>query len=84
MPLYFFNIREGDELILDPDGSWLPDEATARIEAVTAARSLLATAVLSGRLPLDHAIEVTEAGLTVIAVTYAESVGVAADRGSRL
>jgi hypothetical protein len=77
MPLFFFNIREGEELIRDPDGSDLPDAAAARAEAITAARSLLAAAVILGRLPLEHAIEVTdEHAAGVLTVTYGDSVGV--------
>lgn len=76
MPVFFFNIREAGELILDPDGSDLVDLAAARTEAIKAARSLLGAAVLAGRLPLDHAIVVTDVeGGEVLNITYAESVG---------
>jgi hypothetical protein len=75
MPVYFFNIREGEALIVDPEGSDLPDEAAMRAYAVDAARDLLSAAVLAGRLPLDHAIEVTdEAGRPVLTVAYADAV----------
>jgi hypothetical protein len=78
MPVYFFNIQEGTELIGDPDGSDLADPAAARAEALVAARSLLAAAVIGGKLPLSHAIRVTDAaGHPVLTVTFAESVGVA-------
>lgn len=78
MPVFFLNIREGAELILDPDGSEHADLTAARGEAVRAARSLLGAAVLAGRLPLDHAIIVADAeGNELLVITYAESVGTA-------
>lgn len=76
MPVFFLHIREGAELIRDPDGSELADLAAARTEAIRAARCLLGAAVLAGRLPLDHAIIVAdEHGGELLVMTYAESVG---------
>lgn len=75
MPLYFFNIREGTSLIDDPEGSDLPDAAAAHAYAVKAARALLSDEVHRGRLPLGHAIEVTdERGEAVLRVTFGDSV----------
>ena len=75
MPHYFFHVREGESLICDPEGSDLPNEAAARAYAVAAARSLLSTDVLAGRLPLSHAIEVAdEGGRTLLIVAFGEAV----------
>lgn len=76
MPVFFLHVREGAELIRDPDGGEFADLAAARGEAVRAARSLLGAAVLAGRLPLDHAIVVADAdGGELLAITFAQSVG---------
>jgi hypothetical protein len=41
MPRFFFNLREGDVLISDPEGSILPDIETARDVARQTAREML-------------------------------------------
>ena len=76
MPHYYFHIREGAELISDPDGVDLADPDTARDTAIQAARSLLSAAVSEGRLPLRDAIVVEDAsGTGVLELTYGEAVG---------
>lgn len=75
MPVYFFHIREGEAIIRDSDGIDLVDEAAAHAHAVKGARSLLSTAVLEGRLPLDHSIiAIDESGRQVLEITYREAV----------
>lgn len=41
MPRYYFHIRENRRIIEDSDGAELPDLASAKQEAVLAARELL-------------------------------------------
>jgi len=41
MPRFFFNIRNGDDYIADPDGTELADLDAAVEEALTGARELL-------------------------------------------
>lgn len=75
MPLYYFHIREGDELISDIEGLKLAGEADARLHAVKGARSLLSSAVLQGRLPLGHMILVADAdGNTIAEIRYGDAV----------
>jgi predicted ArsR family transcriptional regulator len=60
---FFFNIREGDELIEDPDGTLLLDLTSAISEANGAARELLAAQTemvgrsmgAASRLPMKRA-----------------------------
>ena len=74
MPRYFFHIRDG-ESIDDPDGMYLPDTRTARLEAMRSARDLMAEDVRRGRLSLTSWIEVTdEHGEAIFAVPFAEAV----------
>jgi hypothetical protein len=41
MPLYFFDIREGDDLVEDDTGLWFPDSESAEREAAQAAACIL-------------------------------------------
>ena len=74
MPRFFFHIRDG-ESVDDPDGMYLPDTRSARMEAVRSARDIMAEDVRRGRLPLSSWIEVTdENGEAIFAVPFAEAV----------
>jgi hypothetical protein len=41
MPPFLLNIRDGDTLLRDPEGSEFPDLETARAEALAGARDVL-------------------------------------------
>ena len=74
MPRFFFHIRDG-ESVEDPDGMFLPDARTARLEAVRSARDIMAEDVRRGRLSLSSLIEVTdENGEPILAVPFSEVV----------
>lgn len=76
MPRFFFHIRDG-ESIEDPDGMYLPDTRSARIEALRSARDIMAEDVRRGRLALSSWIEVTdENGEAIFAVPFAEAVDI--------
>ena len=49
MPRFFLHIEDGTQRIEDDEGSELPDLATARREALKAARQLWAAAILDNR-----------------------------------
>jgi len=72
MPLYYFHIRNGDKLELDPDGTELPDLEAAFAEAVKVARELVDEVDDLGR---DAAIEITDgAGDTVLTVSFSDTL----------
>lgn len=48
MSRFYFHIRMGDQVVIDQEGSDLPDPAAAREEALAAARQILADAIRSG------------------------------------
>ena len=74
MPRFFFHLRDG-ESIDDPDGMYLPDMHTARLEAVRSARDIMAEDVRRGHLELSHWIEVTdEQGEAIFALPFREAV----------
>jgi hypothetical protein len=57
MTRYFLHIKDGAELLLDPEGSDLFDLDAARMEAIEGARQLIGAAVLAGDpLGLQRAI----------------------------
>ena len=76
MPRFFFHIRDG-ESVDDPDGMFLPDARTARLEAIRSARDIMAEDVRRGRLSLSSSIEVTdENGEPILAVPFREVVDI--------
>jgi hypothetical protein len=71
MPRFFFHIRDGDELIEDPDGSVLPDLEAARVEAIEGARAIVAAKVLAGKLIDGQKFEITdESGNTLDLIPF--------------
>jgi hypothetical protein len=74
MPRFFFHVRDG-EPVDDPDGMFLPDMRSARLEAVRSARDFMAEDLRRGRLHLSSWIEVTdEQGEAIFALPFAEAV----------
>jgi len=75
MPQYFFHTRGGPVEAEDFEGMELGDEAAAYAEALRGARSIIAGAVLEGRLSLAERIEVVdEAGRPVLTLPFADAV----------
>ncbi len=68
MPRFYLNIRDGEDLIEDPEGSDLPDLAAARAEALSAARELLAERLKAGGVVNGQAMEIVDETGTVRAV----------------
>jgi hypothetical protein len=66
MALYYFHLRDGQDVLLDPEGEELSDMAAVAQRALAAARSILSTEVLQGRLPLDMHIDVEDASGAVV------------------
>ncbi len=74
MKRFFFNIREGDELIEDPDGTLLLDLTSAISEANGTARELLAAQIRNGRSVVGRSIEIADEARTVVAVIALRSI----------
>jgi hypothetical protein len=72
MPLYYFHIRNRDELEVDPDGTELPDIDAALTEALMVARELTA------EIPAydgSTIIEVADGGgRTVLTVPFSDAL----------
>jgi hypothetical protein len=74
MPRYFFNMRIGNELILDPEGEELRDPGHAWNVARTTIREILKTGG-DQRLILTAIVEVTDdEGEIVLEFPFAEAI----------
>lgn len=59
MPKYYFHIRDGQDLALDPEGAEFETLEAARKEAANSARELLAQRLLRGDVIDGQAFELT-------------------------
>ena len=77
MARYFFHIKDGAELIQDPEGSELATMEDARSQALKSARELWADAIKSGRsLGADAVVIADErGGLTFVPMAEALPIG---------
>lgn len=80
---FYFNLRDGDALLLDPEGVELPNiDAVAR-RAHAAARDLLSEELREGRVRLDLCLDVRdEAGSTVYGLPFIEAIEVVSPSSS--
>jgi hypothetical protein len=77
MARYFFHLRDGQDVLLDPDGIDLPDPVTIVAKALAAARSILSADALEGRLQLDLRIDVEdEGGSLVHRLAFADAIAI--------
>ncbi len=75
MPLYFFHLRDGTDILLDPDGLQLKGEKEVAIRALKAARSLISDDALNGHINLRCHIDVEdEAGNVVHCLAFNDAV----------
>ena len=75
MPLYFLHVRGGQAPVEAAEGWELADDATAHANAISAARSLIASDVLDGILDLSARIDVEdENGTPLFTVPFAAAV----------
>jgi hypothetical protein len=77
VPVYFFHIVEGDELIRDPEGVEQPDAAAARQAAIDGASALVTDAVKRGERSYGGRLDVEdERGGLVLTVAFRCDVNV--------
>jgi hypothetical protein len=60
MHRFYFHIRSGEEVIIDQEGMDLPDVNAARLEALAAARHILADAIKSGKVDTPEAFVIAD------------------------
>lgn len=75
MARYYFHLRDGHDLLMDPEGREVSDVSQVRTLALKDARSLISQDALSGRINLQQAIEVLdERGAVVHRLAFADAV----------
>ncbi len=75
MPRYFLHVREAGDLVEDPDGVDFPDVAAARMEAVEAAREIMAEHIRKGLDVSGWSFEIADgSGRPVMTVPFSEAI----------
>jgi hypothetical protein len=75
--IYFFHLIEGEDLLLDPEGTELADHAAVARAALCSARSIMSSEVSAGRLPLDMRIEVENGdGALIHRLPFADAIDI--------
>lgn len=75
MALYYFHLRDGEDILLDPEGVDLSDREAVEKAALVTARALLGAEVREGRVRLDMRLDVEdEAGALVHRLAFADAV----------
>lgn len=76
MSRFYFHLRDGTDVLLDPDGSEMSrEQAVSR--ALQEARALIADEALRGRVDLDQRIDVEdEQGGLVHSLQFADAVDI--------
>lgn len=67
MPCFHFDLQKGDTINRDDDGAEFPDIAAARLEALMAAREILAEAIKSSSEDVPEYFIITDCDRTVLA-----------------
>ncbi len=76
MPLYFFHLKDGIDVVLDPEGLQMPAEAVPGA-ALFQARDCMAGDIRTGRLDLRFRIDVhDEAGEIVHSLPFGDALEV--------
>ena len=76
MPRYFFHVYD-DIVAKDEEGAELPNVAAARLNALVAARDLIAEQVRHGYIVLSHWIDVTdEQGDAVLTIAFRDAIDI--------
>ena len=67
MTKFYFNVRDGDNIATDEEGSEMPDIYYAENEAIQAAREIMAEKVLNGEFINGQSFEISDENGTVVA-----------------
>ena len=75
MALYYFHLRDGVDVLLDPEGCELSNLAAAEARALASARSILGADALEGLLKLDMRVDVEDSmGVIVHSLEFQDAV----------
>ncbi len=77
MARFYFHLRDGTDVLLDPDGREFSDAVKIPAAALAEARSIVSHDALEGRILLDQHIDVADAlGVVVHSVAFHDAVEV--------
>ena len=77
MPRYYFHLRDGQDVLLDPEGRELNHPGAVEQMALNEARAIIGDDARSGRIALTHRIDVeTEAGQLVYSLRFVDAVSI--------
>lgn len=75
MTRYFFHLRDGHDVLMDPEGREISDISKIPALALKDARSMISQDALAGRIDLQQAIEVLdESGAVVHRLQFVDAV----------
>ncbi|HZW16585.1 MAG TPA: hypothetical protein VFF66_10075 [Brevundimonas sp.] len=75
MPVYYFHLRDGADVLLDPDGRALDGMSAIAECALAEARALISEEARTSRIRLDQRIEVEDAdGVVVHSLPFRQAV----------
>ena len=75
MPLYFFHLRDGVDVLLDGDGREFDDVDAVAKAALVEARAIIAQEAREGRIMLDNRIDVeNDCGDIVHRLSFADAI----------
>jgi hypothetical protein len=79
MARFFFHLRDGSDILLDPEGIELPDLAAVRKAALVTARDMLSHGIKEGVLDTHFRVEVEdEAGAVLYRLPFSSAFEVKA------
>ena len=82
MPLYFFHLRDGVDVLLDGDGREFDDIDAVAKAALVEARAIIAEEARNGRIMLDKHIDVeNDAGSIVHCLPFADAIEIVPPNG---
>lgn len=77
MPLYYFHLLDGTDVLLDPEGRELASDDAARLAALKEARSLIAQDALNGDINLAQRLEIfDQSGALIHTVAFRDAVSI--------
>ena len=84
MPIFYFHVCNGNGFVEDEEGTELPDVATARKQAISGLRDIMASEMKEGEINLGSFVEIEDEDHELVAtVPFIEAVHVTTVHGER-
>jgi hypothetical protein len=78
---YYFHLRDGTDVLLDPDGRLLPSLAAVAGAALFEARAIISADAKAGKISLAQSIDVeNQSGEVVHTIAFADAVKIRTSR----